>query len=230
MSFGLLPWHESVSVGCVCRLATCLYVRWFRMDSSSSVCSFRFSLCLAVRAAARVGLNFCRCGACARACMHMQLLLQSPPPRRLRVGALRCRVLVLCVAVGPAWNREFCVRSALRGALCARLVPLRFVRTVRSLRGCRVRAGRVRRGSFGSIACVWFSAFSGSAWNREFCVFVWFRVAPGGARAARVGAGGRCWTAFWRRLVRSMHALVGSSLLVFVRSPGSASRYRRPRR
>ena len=115
-----------------------------------------------------------------------QLLLQSPPPRRLRVGALRCRVLVLCVAVGPAWNREFCVRSALRGALCARLVPLRFVRTVRSLRGCRVRAGRVRRGSFGSIACVWFSAFSGSAWNREFCVFVWFRVAPGGARTARV--------------------------------------------
>ena len=85
---------------------------------------------------------------------------------------------------------EFCVcplsrRAVWRvrafGARCVRFVPLR---------GCRVRAGRVRRGSFGSIACVWFSAFSGSAWNREFCVFVWFRVAPGGARAARVGASG----------------------------------------
>ena len=61
---------------------------------------------------------------------------------------------------------EFCVcplsrRAVWRvrafGARCVRFVPLR---------GCRVRAGRVRRGSFGSIACVWFSAFSGSAWNR----------------------------------------------------------------
>ena len=123
MSFGLLPWHESVSVGCVCRLATCLYVRWFRMDSSSSVCSFRFSLCLAVRAAARVGLNFCRCGACARAAAPPVAAAAQAPGGRpalpgscsVRCGGARVEPRILCALCTP-WS-SVCPSCA--AALCA---------------------------------------------------------------------------------------------------------------
>ena len=115
------------------------------------------------------GVRVCSVDACGRA---FSLLVvrshrsSSPSGRSLRYVQAGCalrslRPLEFCVC---PLSRRAVWRVRAFGARCVRFVPLR---------GCRVRAGRVRRGSFGSIACVWFSAFSGSAWNREFCVFVW---------------------------------------------------------
>ena len=111
-------WH---AVGCACGLPFGDVRVWFSTFVGSAwtprVLCVRFVSRCAWRRAPRLELGSTSV-AVGRA--RAQLLLQSPPPRRLRVGALRCRVLVLCVAVGPAWNREFCLRgSALRvGGLC----------------------------------------------------------------------------------------------------------------
>ena len=84
------------------------------------------------------------------------------------------KLAVHCALCAP-WS-SVCVRSlAVLFGVCAHLAHGAFVL-------CRC-AGRVRRGSFGSIACVWFSAFSGSVfarvdavlWRFAVCLFVVLR-------------------------------------------------------